>query len=292
MSRSVANLHQLVAYATATLVAILVGWLSHEQMPGAHLLVHVLVADIVGTIVVFGFSRFHDNSSLYDPYWSVAPIVIAATYAWIDGSQNLAEWAAFGLVVLWGVRLTFNFLSGWGGLDHEDWRYRDFRKKFPRAYWWVSFGGIHAFPTLLVYLGCFPLWAIFFADAEPIPALAIAGGLTMLAATVIEAVADRQLREFVRSEPPRGAIMDQGLWRYSRHPNYFGELTFWWGLWLFGCGVSPDDWLWTFAGPASMTILFVFVSIPLLDRRSLERREGYADHMKRVSGLVPLPRRD
>lgn len=281
-----------IAYVVATIAAVLSGLGAHAVLPDAHLLLYIGLADVVGTLVVFAFSRFYDNSSVYDPYWSVAPIVIVAAYLWLAPSVSIGLGIAALLVTVWGVRLTYNFLYGWPGLHHEDWRYRDFRAQFPRAYWWVSLGGIHMFPTVLVFLGCLPLYAVAFADSPPIWPLAIAGIIAALGATVIEAVADLQLHAFIASAREPGAILDTGLWRYSRHPNYFGEVGFWWGLWLFGVGISPSDIWWTLVGPVAMTLLFTFVSIPMLDRRSLERRPRYADHMKKVSGLIPLPRRD
>jgi steroid 5-alpha reductase family enzyme len=82
-----------------------------------------------------------------------------------------------------------------------------------------------------------------------------------------------------------------GLWRYSRHPNYLGEILFWWGLWLFGLAAAPD-WWWTVIGPITMVLLFVFVSVPMMDRRSTARRPGYVRHMRRVPALFPRPPRD
>ncbi len=289
MSRVKGYVHQAIAYGIATAAALAAGYYSHQHFPDWHLLAHVGIADLIGTIVIFGFSRIHDNSSLYDPYWSVAPIVIILVY---ESMVVESQFALVLLVLLWGVRLTYNFLSGWSGLDHEDWRYRDFRTQFPRAYWLVSFLGIHLFPTILVYLGCLPIYSSYFAGGQPIEGLRLLGVFVLAIAITIETISDRHLREFVRSQPEPGTILDQGIWRYSRHPNYFGELMFWWGLWIYGAGAAPDAWLWTLAGPVSMTLLFVFVSIPLLDKRSLERRPGYEEHMKKVSGLVPLPRRE
>ncbi|MBI5546954.1 MAG: DUF1295 domain-containing protein, partial [Deltaproteobacteria bacterium] len=89
-----------------------------------------------------------------------------------------------------------------------------------------------------------------------------------------------------------GEIVNTGLWKYSRHPNYFGEVSFWWGLWLFGVASDPASALWTLAGPVAMTGLFLFISVPMLDKRSLERRPGYAEHRRRVSALIPwFPKR-
>jgi steroid 5-alpha reductase family enzyme len=108
------------------------------------------------------------------------------------------------------------------------------------------------------------------------------------AAVVIETVADRQLRRFAADPANRGRIIDSGLWRYSRHPNYLGEILFWWGLWLFGVAAAPG-WWWTIVGPTTMVLLFVFVSVPMMDRRSETRRPGYAQHRRRVPALVPSP---
>jgi steroid 5-alpha reductase family enzyme len=80
--------------------------------------------------------------------------------------------------------------------------------------------------------------------------------------------------------------MNKGLWRYSRHPNYFGEVSFWWGLYFFGLAANASYW-WTIAGPIAITLLFLFISIPMMDKRSKERRPEYAEHMKKISALVP-----
>ena len=105
----------------------------------------------------------------------------------------------------------------------------------------------------------------------------------------IEAISDRQLHAFNESKQP-GEIMARGLWAYSRHPNYFGEVSFWWGLFLFGLASSPQH-IWPIAGALAILALFVLGSIPMLDRRSVTRRPEYAEHMKRVSALVPWFRR-
>ena len=102
---------------------------------------------------------------------------------------------------------------------------------------------------------------------------------------IIETVADQQLVAFAKVKKP-GEIINRGLWAYSRHPNYFGEVSFWWGLFFCGMAAQPETW-WTIVGPVAITAMFMGVSIPWLDQRSAERRPGYAKHMKRVSGLVP-----
>ena len=110
------------------------------------------------------------------------------------------------------------------------------------------------------------------------------------AAIWIEAISDAQLRGFRNTNPPAGTILKSGLWAYSRHPNYFGEILFWWGLYLFGLAAEPTMW-WTIIGPSAITLLFVFISVPMIDKRSLVRRPGYTEHMMTTSAIVPWPNR-
>jgi steroid 5-alpha reductase family enzyme len=126
-------------------------------------------------------------------------------------------------------------------------------------------------------------------SAAPLGALDLLAVAVAVGATAIEAIADQQLRAHIRERSGHEEILAAGLWKYSRHPNYFGENAFWWGLALFGLAAGPE--LWTCAGALAMTAMFVFVSVPLLDERSAARRPGYRDHMRRVSAIVPLPPR-
>ncbi len=107
-------------------------------------------------------------------------------------------------------------------------------------------------------------------------------------AVMIEMIADLQLHAFIRQRKP-GSFITTGLWAWSRHPNYFGELGFWWGLMLFGLAAAPVEWPWLIPGSIAMTLMFKFASIPLMDQRSIARRPAYAEHMRRVSALLPLP---
>lgn len=264
------------------------GYLVRDQHP----LVVAAVADIAGTIAIFVFSMLYNNSSFYDAYWSVAPICIGGFWIWAarDHDPNtIRQFLAMGLVMAWGVRLTFNWARGWTGLAHEDWRYVDLRERHGRAYWLVSFGGLHFFPTVLVFVGCLGLYAAVSGGARPIGVLDAVATLVTGSAIWLEATADKQLRRFVQSKPPQDAILDTGLWAYSRHPNYLGELSFWFGLFLFGLAAGYDNW-GTVAGPVSMLVLFMVVSIPMIERRHLRKRPGYAEVMQRIPMLFPIPR--
>jgi steroid 5-alpha reductase family enzyme len=230
---------------------------------------------------------------VYDPYWSVIPPVAAVSIAATStgGAPFARVWLVVVLVTLWGARLTYNWTVGWPGLHHEDWRYVDRRRKTGPFYWLVSLLGLHGMPTMTVYLGMLPLFYALGTGTAPLGALDALAAIVTFGFTVIETVADEQLRAFRRECERRevtGAIMNRGLWKYCRHPNYLGEIGFWWGLFLFGVASDRGAW-WTVIGPLWMTVMFTTISIPMIDKRSKARRPAYAEHMKRVPALLPNP---
>ncbi len=280
-------MHCTFAYILATAAAIFAGsFFSTDQ-----LLLQVGVADIAGTLVIFLFSYVYKNSSFYDAYWSVGPILIALYLLYLgleSGADYTRQMVVTALVLWWGFRLTYNWMRGWTGLEHIDWRYVDLKEKHGNMYWLVSFSGIHMFPTALVFMGCLPLFHILTENNSSFNTIDILATILTFTAIFIEALADHQLHRFVTTNTEKGKIFKTGIWKYSRHPNYFGEMTFWWGLFLFGIAANPSYW-WTIIGPLSISLLFVFISIPMIDERSIRRRPGYAEHMKKVSGFLPLP---
>ncbi len=269
----------VVAYAAAMAAALVVAGSMHGVDP----LWVALAADVAATVVVFVFSVVHDNSSFYDPYWSLAPIPIAVYWILVAPvhASALRTCLVLSLICLWGVRLTWNWARGWQGLDHEDWRYLDLRRKSGRMYWLVSFAGIHMLPTLWVFGGLLPVYAALVAGSRGFGVLDVLAAIVTAGAIWIEATADRQLHAF-RARPHRPEeILATGLWARSRHPNYFGEMSFWWGLYLFGVAAAPS-WWWTGAGALAITLMFRFISLPMIEERMLARRPGYAEHRRRV----------
>ena len=171
----------------------------------------MFLADLVGTAIIFGFSRALNNSSMYDPYWSVAPIYIAGWW-WMEAGFPPREALLLLAIGAWGGRLTWNFLHDWAGLVHEDWRYVDFRETTGRAYWLVSLTGIHLFPTLLVFAAMLPAWQVLSSSTSaPVLGLDVLGLLVCLIAVTIQGIADSQLRAHRASRPPKGSILDSGL---------------------------------------------------------------------------------
>jgi steroid 5-alpha reductase family enzyme len=271
----------LAVVAAVYLVAGAVAWAVADALGGHHRLTVTFWADIAATLVVFAASMAAGNSSLYDPYWSVAPPVILLAWTGHFGTRQIL---VDTLVLIWAVRLTANWARGWRGLGHEDWRYVQIREQRKAPWWLVSLTGIQLMPTLIVFAGLLAVWPAM--KDRPLNGIDVVAVLVTVAAIVVETVADLQLRRFTADPANHGKIADRGLWRISRHPNYLGEIAFWWGLWLFGLAAEPARW-WTIAGPILMVALFRLVSVPMMDRRSLARRPAYAEYMRRVPALLP-----
>lgn len=268
----------LVTVGTAWLVFELAPWPPHGAVAAG------LFASVG---VTFAAALHTGNGSVFDPWWSVMPPVAAL---WLTGLSESAELSArqvavHAVVWFWAVRLTANWARGWTGLDHEDWRYVDMLERWPLPAWFVRLVPVMLLPAAFVTAGCLPLYpALVLGDAGFgfLDAAALALGL---AATSLELVADEQMRLFAARKQP-GDVMQEGLWRWSRHPNYLGEILFWTSLWLFALAAAPA-WWWTGVGALAILALFVFGSIPLLDRRSRERRPGFAAYAARTPALIP-----
>ncbi len=276
----------------AYVVALGAAWLTVSLVPTQSSLWKAIWADVVATCVIFASSLWTRNSSMYDPYWSVAPVPIAIYWYLVHAPVASDQWRALLVlagVAFWSVRLTLNWLTSWKGLGHEDWRYRQIREQTGPLWWLVSFLGIHMFPTVIVLFGCLPIWAVMTARGRALGWLDVAAALVTISAVVIEMLADLQLRHFMRDRKPE-EMMRRGLWAYSRHPNYFGEILFWCGLYLFGIAANPAL-VWIAIGPLSMILLFLFVSIPLMEKKILKTRPQYRQLQQEISMLLPLPPR-
>ena len=273
-----------LAYVAAAAAAYGAGW----AVRGEPTLLVVAVADVVATLVVFGFSVGLNNSSVYDPYWSVAPLPIAAFLLATapEAVPATRQVLVTGLIILWGLRLTWNWARGWPGLHHEDWRYVDIRGWSGRLYWPASLVTIHLLPTAWVFGGLLSAWVALAVGTRPLGWLDGLAALCTLGAIAVEAEADRELARFKARGPAREEILESGIWRLSRHPNYFGEVSFWWGLYLFALAADPTRW-WVVVGPLCLTALFAFISLPLIEKRMVARRPHYADRIRRVSAIVP-----
>ena len=281
----------IIAYLLALAAAVGIGFVLHNRI---HIIAVVLIADVVATLVIYAFSVVFKNTSLYDPYWSVAPIPIALF--WMIYFNSYTSITAVQIIVLivvlmYGFRLTLNWIRGWHGIKHEDWRYTMYRDNYPKLFWFINLTGLQLMPTSLVFLGCLSLYAVFFTVNSSFTYLDAIGLVICLMAIAMETISDEQLKKFKKTKD-KGKLMTSGLWSVSRHPNYFGEISFWWGLYFFALSADFSYW-WMIVGPVSMTILFVFLSIPMMEKRLKKKYPEYEEYTKRVSSLIPwFPKKD
>lgn len=244
---------------------------------------NLLLADVIATVVTFVFSLIFANASVYDPYWSVQPIVIVIAYAVIAENIGIVQILPLVAVLLWGVRLTANWAYTFGGLQYQDWRYTMLHEKTGKLYPIVNFLGIHLVPTLVVY-GCVLPIVFTFVYNPAFNAGSAVFFAVSVCATIMQGVADCQMHKFRKNRT--GKFIRNGLWKYSRHPNYLGEILMWWGVALAAVCLMPDRW-YLIAGAVANTLLFLCVSIPLADGRQ-SRKEGFAEYKKQTRMLLPI----
>jgi steroid 5-alpha reductase family enzyme len=290
-SHRVSSFRFILCVYVVAIAAAGIAWALWDVASPADAAWGLLAGYAAATVVTMIATLRVDNGSVFDAWWSVLPpfAAIWCTTLAVGDGVTPRQVAVHAVVWFWALRLTANWAAGWPGLDHEDWRYVRLKERWPVPKWAVYLVAVEGAPTLFVWLGSLSLY----------PALALGGdgfgvldGVALsvgLGAVALELAADEQMRSFAATKRP-GDIMQGGLWRYSRHPNYLGEIGFWVSLWLFAVAAAPGVW-WVVAGPLAMVGLFVFASIPLLDERSIERRPGYAEYAARVPALVPRPRR-
>ena len=272
----------LFSYFSALAITVFF-WMIGSQLP---ILVFVFLADIIGTFVIFIFSTIFKNASLYDPYWSVTPLIITIFYILNSGSLSLRNIIVTIFVFVWSIRLTYNWSRQWKGLSHEDWRYKDLRTKNGKKFWIVNLFGIQMMPTILVYLGTLSIYTVFYMNNQNLTILDIIAFIIILSAVLCETLADQQLNNFIKHRNSQEETIKSGLWKFSRHPNYFGEILFWWGLYVFSLSTSLESW-WFIIGPLSITLLFLAVSIPLMEKKNMMTKPSYEEYKKDVSKLIP-----
>jgi steroid 5-alpha reductase family enzyme len=265
------------------LIAILLGYFVFITLnKGLHELWALFLADVVATVVVWGFGLFYKNVSVYDPYWSVAPPVMFTVWAFYKSTFTLPVVLLLIAVWYWGIRLTGNWAYTFKGLAHEDWRYTRYREtQSPFIFHVINFFGLNMMPTVLVFAAMLPGFGLF-ESAEAANILTWLGFAICISAATLQLVADTQIHRFREAHP--GRYCDVGFWKHGRHPNYLGEISMWWGVWTMYASIYGFDWL--IIAPIAMTALFLFISIPMMERRQLQNKPGYAEYRKNTRMLI------
>lgn len=286
-------------YLFATVVGIVVYFAANrlsilDFTASAQPIIALLIADVVATIVVWAFGLLYENVSVYDPYWSVFPPVAFLLWAFYTGVWSLPVILLLIASWYWGWRLTRNWVITFKGIGHEDWRYTKYRSLHPVLFHLINFFGLNMVPTLVVFAAMLPGLKLFepgnlvyTLSAEGglysvSGAVLILGFLVCLSSATIQLIADKQSHDFRAAHP--GEVCNVGLWKHGRHPNYFGEIQFWWGIWIMYAALNGLDWF--ILGPIAMTALFLGISIPLMEQRQLANKPGYAAYRKQTRILI------
>ena len=247
----------------------------------------LLFGHLTATLVVFISSQIFRNSSLYDPFWSVAPIPIVVYLAIYPESEQINLEKTFLIVLpvlFWAFRLTLNWSRDWKGLGDEDFRYVNLKQK-PFAIM-IDLFGIHIYPTLQVNLSLLPIYYGLSISTNSANFYLYLASIFTISAVIFETVADEQMRTFRNSDVNMGKTMKEGLWARSRHPNYLGEILFWWGLFFMTVSIDTGFW-YLFICPLIMNLMFSLITCRMMDNRSLERRDDYAEYLDTTRQLIP-----
>jgi steroid 5-alpha reductase family enzyme len=245
-----------------------------------------LILIVAAASVVWLISVRMRDASIADIGWGPGFVSLAWAYVAMFDAFQVRPLTIAALITLWGVRLAWHIASRHDG---EDRRYAAMRDAHGSRFWWRSLFTVFWLQAVILWFVALPVLA---AAGQAGPARATftdAAGLILFAiGFLFEAVGDYQLMQFRRDPANRGRVLDSGLWRYTRHPNYFGDAVLWWGLFLIAASV-PGGWL-TIASPALMTFLLVRVSgVTLLERNLRTSRPGYDAYVQRTSPFFPWP---
>lgn len=239
-------------------------------------------ADVLATVVVWLFGLLYENVSVYDPYWSVFPPVAFLLWAFYTHTWSIPVILILVASWYWGIRLTRNWVITFHGIAHEDWRYTHYRKsQSPLIFHLINFFGLNMMPTLVVFAAMLP-GLMLYETVDPANIITWIGFFICLSSATIQLVADKQIHDFRAAHP--GQYCNRGLWKHGRHPNYFGEIQFWWGIWAMYASLNGMNWL--ILAPIAMTALFLGISIPLMEKRQLQNKPGYAEYRKQTRMLI------
>ena len=251
------------------------------------LIFKVLICHIEATIFIYILSVLFNNSSWYDAFWSVIPVILTIM-CWSDISAAGDVQRAFlmhACLLFWAIRLTYNWMRSWDGFSHEDWRYIMMKGKTENKfqYFIVDFGSIHLIPTICVYMALLPMIFALTYPGDTLNFLDVLASFLAVLAVIIQIISDQQMYNF-RKNLTDPKTMQSGLWFYSRHPNYLGELLFWFSLFVFAIA-SKLAFVWLFIGFLIMYALVAIASVSMMDKRSLKRRSDFKEYMESTPAI-------
>jgi len=232
------------------------------------------------------FSLLIRNASIVDIFWGIGFVIIAWLDYAISPFMSSTKWLLLILVTIWGLRLALHIgIRNWG--KPEDFRYAKWREESGPRWWWVSFFKVFLLQGILMWIIAAPIISIRVTDGiPPLSPLAVLGALVWAYGFFFEAVGDWQLARFKANRANKDKLMTSGVWKYTRHPNYFGDAAQWWGFYLIA--LSAGSW-WTIFSPAIMTYLLVRVSGVAMLEKTMKGKPGYKEYARKTSAFIPWP---
>ena len=284
MKRLVGLLSLFILYALATVAAVVL--FTVFEKTGMNEYINILIVDVIATVIVWLGGVLLRTASAYDPYWSIQTLVIYTFLVFKHNNWNFATSALFVVILIYSLRLTINFVIGFHSLEYVDWRYKMLKQKSGRAYQLVNLFGICMFPTLVVYAASLP--AFVYANLSNYSFLDSIGMGIVLLGTLLELVSDIQIKKFVKVRNDRSEVLKRGLWKYSRHPNYLGEILIWFGV-AFVLIIARFNYWYFIAGALVNLLMFLFISIPMEESHFKEYKPDYEQYKKETHALLILP---
>jgi len=245
-----------------------------------------LLAILTTLTLVWVLSVKLRDASIADVCWGPGFVLLAWLYCLLSPTLTPRSWLVATLVTLWGARLSVHIFRR-NQHKGEDPRYRAMRASHGPAFWWRSLFTVFWLQGALIWFVAFPiLFAVRAAGPHGFTAIDGLGVVLFLIGFGFEVVGDYQLERFKAEPSNRGRVLERGLWRYTRHPNYFGDATLWWGLYFIACA-TPGGWL-TVLSPSLMTLLLMRVSgVTLLEAGLIGSKPGYRAYIARTPAFFP-----
>lgn len=230
-------------------------------------------------------SVFLKNASIVDPFWGLGFVLASWYYLMQADSPDIRDYIVVSLVTVWGLRLSiYLFIRNWG--KGEDYRYQEFREKYgPERYWWVSFFQVFLLQGFLMWLISAPLLGAIWYGTGQLNVWDYAAILVWLIGFIFEAGGDFQLYRFKSKPQNNGKVLQSGFWKYTRHPNYFGDSAVWWGYGLFA--IAAGSYI-TPLGSVLMTLLIIKVSgVAMLEKSLKDKKPAYREYVRKTSAFFP-----
>lgn len=234
----------------------------------------------------FLMSLIFKRNDIADIAWGLGYVLLAA-YFWLNTEISARSLLVYLLVIFWGLRLAIHLIMR-NKDKKEDHRYAAWRKEWGRFFYLRSYFQVYILQGLLLLVVAFPIILVSSNYQPDINFLDILGIIVWLIGFYFETVGDYQLLKFIKNPKNKGKILQAGLWKYTRHPNYFGEVTMWWGLFLIA--INSTNGIYGIVSPLTITILILFVSgVPLLEKR-YAGNEDFEKYKKETSVFFPMPK--